>query len=72
MEEGTSDLGKNGKYFNEIFSRQRRRPEKYTEIKYKTYIRHMHVVHLRAAQENILRDGEGNLNPSWSLAFSGF
>lgn len=32
----------------------------------------MQVVHLHAAQENILHDGEGNLNPSWSLAFSGF
>lgn len=72
MKEATSDLGENGKHFNEFFSRQRRRSKKDTKIeKHKTYIRHTHMVHLPAAQESILCDTE-EPEPHRSLAFGSF
>lgn len=70
MKEVKCDLGKNGKDFNGILSRQRMRAEKDTK---KEKIQHiqMHMVYLHVAQENVLHDAEKNLNPACSLAFSG-
>lgn len=67
MKEATSDLGENGKHFNEFFSRQRRKSKKDTKIeKHKTYVRHTRTVHLPAAQESILCDPEElNLTGVW-------